>query len=196
MSREWTSCIARAMRTCDLFSSLYFSSSGGNSSLGGKTKRASRESVSNFPHRRKHDQSCPGQRGPSRPRPYHPILSRPFQFMIPFSPFLFKSSSPLSSLSMIMNFVISLFFYILFFFSSNVRLFERCMCNVMNWQSLSQFSRDGIVSNKTVKTVAIKSVFFIRIFKIISERVWRFSLRRVLAKKWKSIFAIFKNSGR
>lgn len=43
--------------------------------LGGKTKRVSRESVSNFPHRRKHDQSCPRQRGPSRPPP------------LPFDPF-------------------------------------------------------------------------------------------------------------
>lgn len=59
--------------------------------LGGKTKCVSRESVSNFPHRRKHDQSCPRQRGPSRPSslPFDPPTIHDSLFV------LFYLSSPL-----------------------------------------------------------------------------------------------------
>jgi len=59
--------------------------------LGGKTKCISRESVSNFPHRRKHDQSCPRQRGPSRPSslPFDPPTIHDSLFV------LFYLSSPL-----------------------------------------------------------------------------------------------------
>lgn len=90
----------------DLFSSFYFHGSQERCSLDGKTKRAFRESVSNFPHRRKHDQSCPRQRGPSRSCSYRTILTRTFRshdsrFR---SPFLSERPSLFPPLSTIMNF--------------------------------------------------------------------------------------------